>query len=144
MSKTVQYVIVSMFIGIIGLAVYTILFQNETIVKYSDLDHIRYEEIFDQNHDEYIVYYYSPFCGTCTQIKPDILRYAEKGNLPFYVINKEVDNNEDMVSPVENAIGTTIYSELKVTSTPTVLLIKDGVVTELIKGVDIVDYLSTK
>lgn len=60
---------------------------------------IQWSEIFKQTEDRYLVYFYSPTCGYCEDIKNDILGYFKNNDVCMYfvsdkenfIINNDID-----------------------------------------------------
>ena len=110
---------------------------EETKLDYSitTSEQIRWEEIFKQKEERYLIYFYSPYCGYCRSIKEDILSY--------YLLNKDrmyfVDSIEQKAIygyPSEELMGVKSIEDFYITGTPTLVEITNLTVTNLYVGAD--------
>jgi len=138
------------FIGVISVtAVFVILilfavFQPFKIRDYSGMNRINALEIFEIEETNYYVYFYSPTCGGCVEVKPDILNYAnfsrngKEGRVQIYVVNmaslvnnviiKDCSTSSDQNCQTTNIFpsGSTDISAIKVATTPSMIKISNG------------------
>lgn len=53
-------------------------------------------EFFDVKEDEYYIYYYSLYCGLCTQMKPDILKFIDNVESKVFILSAQNLSEKDM------------------------------------------------
>ena len=122
---------------------------NKKINKYKQLNEIAYSDILLQKEDRYLVYIMSNTCKACEDIKNDIFSYANKAKTnselpPIYYINiSNVSKNNGLVteddSSYEYFVGTTNYTDIKITATPALIIITNGkVVITLISSTSLI------
>lgn len=126
-NRFVSYIFVgfaiAFFILIISVVLYN-MFTKE--LDYSSFTHIEYEQtIYDMDEDEYLVYFYTEECGACIALKQEVLEFADSNNadVEVYFVDLNI-----VVS------GGTLSVPAAVTHTPTLIIIKDGVLVDLIMG----------
>ena len=107
---------------------------------YDKIDQVIYPDIFKIDQDEYYVFVYRPQCTVCPQIEEDVYNYAKeakhKKKMPnLYVLNKgdTVINGGIASDDYVDFVGATSYTEIKTSTSPFLILIKNGVV---IKAID--------
>lgn len=115
--------------------------------SYSKLNQVTYAELLNQNAREYIVIAWQIDCSNCEKLKDTVeeyYKYAKKHKkdaLPIFGIQVTLSENKDMVLPESDSpypvgmIGATDYTKIKVKTTPSILIIKNGRLLE-----DISDY----
>jgi hypothetical protein len=138
------------FIGVgIVTVLFTILillavFQPFKIRDYSGMNRITAVEIFAQEETEYYVYFYSPTCAGCVEVKPSILDYAnfsrngKNGRSQIYAVNVNNLINEPIIkncntSQDPNCQTTNIFTAnstdiggIQVATTPSMIKISNG------------------
>ena len=104
-------------------------------------DHlISLSDIFIQEEDTYLVYFYSERCGHCNELKQDILSYYFKQITPMYFICTDI---EIVTGPPKDLLGISDINEFYIFGTPFLTLIKDGTVADYYVGkVQILDFIS--
>jgi hypothetical protein len=120
------------------------VFQPFKIRDYSGMNRITAVEIFSQEETEYYVYFYSPTCAGCIEVKPSILEYAnysrngKNGRSQIYVVNVNNLINQPIIkncstSQDPNCQTTNIFtanssdiSGIQVATTPSMLKISNG------------------
>lgn len=117
---------------------------NKKINKHKQLNEIAYSDILLQKEDRYLVYIMSNTCKACEDIKNDIFSYAKKAKTnselpPIYYINiSNVSKNNGLVteddSSYEYFVGTTNYTDIKITATPALIIITNGKVENFISS----------
>lgn len=83
---------------------------------------IKGSEAFQQEEDNYLVYFYSPVCQHCQAFKPTLEKYVQQDNaLPIYKVN--------LNSATENQT----WNDYEIQGTPTLIHVKkiDGVIHEV-------------
>ena len=110
---------------------------------YSEINYakISYFSIFEQNEDEYYVYFYSPYCIHCSLLKDDIIEFTLSSNIPVYFV--EVTEDMEFVDDIFLTIGANEYSKVFAGKTPQLSFIKNHEVYFSIYGNDIDIYLFT-
>ena len=98
---------------------------------------IIWSEIFNQNQDHYLVFFYSETCSHCHQIMGDVIAFSEAEIVDTYYLNTQ---NQDSKIPLRNetelTIGMTTVDELFIAGTPTIIEIKKHIITNNIPGKD--------
>ena len=98
---------------------------------------IIWSEIFSQNHDHYLVFFYSETCGHCHQIIGDVISFSQAKIVDTYYLNTQ---NQDIKIPIRNGtektIGLTNVDELFIAGTPTIIEIKNHIISNNIPGKD--------
>lgn len=115
--------------------------------SYSSLNQVTYETLLSQDARQYIVIAWQVDCSNCEKLKDTVeeyYKYAKKNKkeaYPIFGLNVNLQENKDMVLPESDSpypvgmIGATDYTKIKVKTTPTILIIKNGRLLE-----DISDY----
>lgn len=119
----------SIFVILFAVMVYF----NITELKYDDFEQVgTYDDVDNMEEDLYAVYYYSLSCGVCTTIKADILQFAEENALGMkvYMLGHEETSE---IFPGAKQLITGPEGE-KLTSTPTLMIFKDGELIEFVVG----------
>ena len=100
--------------------------------EYSEFDHIdTFDDVETQPEGTYYVYFYSPFCGYCNQIKEDMLEYIE--NEPEGIKMYLLDGSQ--LPDYSNDYG--------VTGTPAVLHVVDNEFVEKVSGsISVLEFLN--
>lgn len=101
-----------------------------TKTEYEDFDAITsYQSILDQEEDTYLVYWYGANCSHCALIKDQVIKFANKNDekIKVYFIDSSTATG---VANLEHPTN----SELKMTGTPTMIVVKDGAVADMIVG----------
>ena len=110
--------------------------DSETITSEHDYEEIKdreiaWNDIFTIDIPQYFVYFYSPNCSHCKEIKNVIIEYAlEDGNMYFVRFSDEVVVSFD----IKNTIGITSIDELSILGTPSLIEIIDNVLISNIAG----------
>jgi thioredoxin-related protein len=103
-----------------ALIVYNIV--NEEL-DYDSFDHINaFSETMTQDEDEYLVYFYSEACGYCSQIKSNVLAFADdnEANMTIYLAD------------TANMTGTNTIPNL--TGTPGIVRVRNGIIVDVQTG----------
>lgn len=83
---------------------------------------IKGSEAFNQEEDNYLVYFYSPVCQHCQAFKPTLEKYVRKEDaLPIYKVN------------LNNASENPTWEQYQIQGTPTLIHVKrkNGVIYEV-------------
>ncbi len=117
--------------------------SSETIKhNYHEIkDHlISWSDIFVQEEDTYLVYFYSERCGHCNELKQDILSYYFKEITPMYFICTDI---EIVIGPPKDLLEISDINEFYIFGTPFLTLINDGTVADYYVGkAQILDFIS--
>lgn len=85
---------------------------------------INWQDAFTITMPDYFVYYYSPTCSHCSEMKDLMIETAlDRGNI-FFVKSSEKDV---IVSDISKSIGATTPEEISILGYPTVVEIKDKI-----------------
>lgn len=115
----------------------------------SDIPVILAEKIFEIKAKEYFVLLVQDDCAGCKKAKPAALAYHRasllKTELPkIYLVNMSGAANRIIVGERGEEVidGISSISELRITQTPTLIVIKEGMVSEhYIKTSEVMDFL---
>ena len=92
---------------------------------------IMWKDLFSIGIPQYFVYFYSPTCSHCNEIKQTIIEYALSDERMYFVKYSD----EITISPfVGDTIGATTIEEVSIMGTPSLIEITDGVLTKNIAG----------
>lgn len=100
---------------------------------YSDVEEkkIEWNELFSIEKESYLVYIYSPTCGHCNEIKQSVIEFAlQSDDFYFVLFAKEIN----VGNHIENSIGADNIDEVVILGTPTLLVIRNHVLTDNIAG----------
>ncbi|WP_141432114.1 thioredoxin fold domain-containing protein [Bacillus sp. 03113] len=184
-----------MFISIIMVIVICFIgiwfFSKNVNATINDIKRIDYKETYEQNDEEYLVYFWQATCKYCKEIEKEVVDFNKNSDIPIYIVDMQSANNQEawydweghhkkydrvigkMVDGKETyyegvdlkaiqsnpsvywtfevnkkdeivAVHNTPYgnktpkkaSEIEVTGTPTMILVKDGKFKEYGVGVD--------
>lgn len=118
--------------------------QKKVEIKtYSQMDQVIYPALLSQEEKSYLVFFYGNTCSACEELEPVLCEYAslaknKKGYLPLYCLNTSNNRvNEGVIATggdesYENFVGTSVYSHIKIATTPALILVENGRVTKLI------------
>ncbi len=118
--------------------------NNKQIFTYDDFKdkNIKWENLLDQEGNDYLVYIYSEFCGHCEQIKQDVLNYLNSHIDSIYLINYQKDIQ--ICSNIESTIESKDTSQICILGTPTLLKIINKKLEMNIGGKNnILEYLNS-
>ena len=96
---------------------------------------IKWEEIFLQEENNYIVFFYSETCSYCHHMLNEIVSFANNEILPTYFLNTS-ENEVTFSNNQEPVIRVDSIEELSIKGTPTIIEIDEGLVTANIAGLD--------
>lgn len=112
--------------------------------SYKQLNEISYDSILSQKESNYLVYIMSNTCKVCEDIQDDIFSYATKAkqreDMPsmYYINISNVAKNKDIItdddSSYEYFVGTSNYTDIKITATPALIIIEEGKVEYFISS----------
>lgn len=96
--------------------------------------HISYENIFKMPEDDYLVYFYSLYCGHCLEIKDEVIEFAlcEDGGIYFVREAPEVAviKEEDVITGVDD------IADFGILGYPSLVEIKEGAVALSVAGAE--------
>ncbi len=92
---------------------------------------IEYQDLFEQDFDNYYVYIYSNHCGHCEDFKEEILQVF-KNNENMYLI--KYSNKIETSSRIDDTIGSTSIENVHILGTPTLMEIYKGVLVTNVAG----------
>ena len=99
--------------------------------KYSDFDAVtNYALVDNQVEDVYGVYFYSETCGACNSIKARLIAFADSNemDLKIYMMDAYGTSGDRSLITGPGGVG--------LTSTPTMLIFKDGLMVDFIVNAD--------
>lgn len=84
---------VIVLIIIIGIAsIWTLKSKDNDAIE--DIQKINASATFNQQEEEYIVYFWQATCTYCKQIEKDVLSFSNNGEIPIYVVDMQDEKNE--------------------------------------------------
>lgn len=107
--------------------------------------HISASEIFNRPEEKYYVFFLKYGCSGCNYVKPTLLEYSQNYssynsnlNYPIFAVhrdrNPEIQKCATSDKAKENFIGVTNLDDFKFYGYPRVVLIENGVITEVYKN----------
>ena len=120
--------------------------KTELRLDYSvaEKDHIKWNDVFLQKEERYLVYFYSKTCGYCRLLKEDILTYYLKNNETLYFVDA-IEENATFKSPASGMIGVCSIDNFYIAGTPMLVEFTKWTVTNLYSGVDNIKmYISSE
>lgn len=102
---------------------------------------VSWSQIFKQENDDYLCYFYSETCGHCQNLKNEIIEYSFTSPIPFYFVK----NSPDFIvsENIEDTIGVSSLEHFFIKGTPSLIEIKNKKVNKNIAGeIKIRDYIS--
>ena len=98
---------------------------------------IIWSEIFLQKEENYLVFFYSETCAHCHQIMGDVIAFSKENVAKLYYLNtKEQDIKIPIKNDVNLTIGMSTTDALFIAGTPTIIEIKNHIVSNNIPGKD--------
>lgn len=107
--------------------------KEETIHNYHEIKNslIEWKTIFDQDEDDYLVYFYSELCGHCTSIKQDIIYFYLNNVYTMYFVCSDY---EKIIGPAKDLIGIGSIDDFYIFGTPFMIEIKEHSVSGYYAG----------
>lgn len=111
-----------------------VLVKQNNFKNYNDYTEytLKYESSILKKSGTYYVYFYGENCSHCNSIKKTVFTYMEDNNedgkLPTLYLYKVTGKENFVSSDGTNLVGVSKYEDLKLTGTPTLILVTDGVV----------------
>jgi thiol-disulfide isomerase/thioredoxin len=68
--------------------------NSKSIHTMEDIKKINASATFNQQDEEYIVYFWQATCTYCEQIENDVIEFTNRGGIPIYVVDMQNKNNE--------------------------------------------------
>jgi len=70
------------------------LLNSNRINAIEDLTRIEASSTFNQQDEEYIVYFWQATCTYCKQIEEDVIEFSNSGDVPIYIVDMQEEKNE--------------------------------------------------
>ena len=111
-----------------------VLVKQNNFKNYNDYTEytLKYESSILKKSGSYYVYFYGEKCSHCNSIKKTVFTYMEdnneNGKMPTLYLFKVTGKEHFVSSDGDNLVGVENYLDLKLTGTPTLILVTDGVV----------------
>lgn len=103
---------------------------------------ISWNDVLNQEDDNYIVFIYSETCGYCHDMLNEIVSFANEEILITYFLNSSLN---PVTIGDDNPIGITEIENLTIRGTPTIIEIDEKMVIANIPGIDqCLTYLNDK
>ncbi len=117
---------------------------NETLVTnydYSDVTtQIDWYDTFNQEENDYLVYYYNETCSHCNSIKQNVISYYLADEETMYFVNTK---NNSRFGPVKELKGIDDIELFYIFGTPFLIRVKDYKIEDYYSGVNkILEYLN--
>ena len=98
---------------------------------------INWVDTFKQEEDDYLVFFHSDTCSHCQEIMGDVIAFANSNTKKTYFANIESPEGKmPIVKGSEPLLGIDNISDFYIPGTPTLIEIKEGVVTANNPGKD--------
>ena len=109
----------------------------EVLASYDLMETIVYKDILSMPEEQYYIFIYRDNCEVCSSMRNQILNYYYQGKVKMYALNRSnTEANQEMTAPsgttVNVGLGASVYTEVKLCSTPVLLEVTNGVITKLI------------
>ncbi len=106
--------------------------QADPKSNYSEFDHIdHWDDVYALSSEKTIIYYYSPFCDTCISLQEEVTNQLD-----------ELEEYYDVFLIDEAMIYERGEQPAEVMSVPSIILVSEGEVDEIIKGsIPVLEYL---
>ncbi|MCF2648903.1 hypothetical protein [Niallia circulans] len=72
------------------------LLNSNRINAIEDLTKIDASSTFNQQDEEYIVYFWQATCSYCKQIEEDVIEFSNSGDVPIYIVDMQEEKNESI------------------------------------------------
>ena len=109
--------------------------DNSKFINITDADN----NLSEVKEDEYLVYYYAVSCVHCANFKSTLKEYLDKEDaLNIYAYNLDNDGLHESAKEVAEKFG------IAVEGTPTLAYVKDGVLVDVVVGVQELDEIFVK
>ena len=111
--------------------------QEEPILDYYSIadQKINWGDIFSQKEKEYLIYFYSEYCGHCKSIKEEVLSYYYLCEKAFYFVDI-VEQKAVIKSDRDSIIGTKSIKDFYILGTPFLINIKEKMVDSYYAGTE--------
>lgn len=87
-------------------------------------------DVFNQEEEEYLIFFHSDTCKSCKAIIGDVASFAEENIVKTYFLNINQPNNKPKIcSKDELIIGVNNVEDLAILGTPTIVKVENGVTT---------------
>ncbi|MGN8843130.1 hypothetical protein ACTNDN_09940 [Niallia sp. HCP3S3_B10] len=70
------------------------LLNSNRINAIEDLTKIEASSTFNQQDEEYIVYFWQATCTYCKEIEEDVIEFSNSGDVPIYIVDMQEEKNE--------------------------------------------------
>ncbi|WP_312099331.1 hypothetical protein [Niallia sp.] len=68
--------------------------NSKSINAIEDIKKINASATFDQQDEEYIVYFWQATCTYCKQIESEVIDFSNNGDIPIYIVDMQDEKNE--------------------------------------------------
>lgn len=119
--------------------------SNQVEAKLHNYDEIKdhlisWNEVFKQNEDDYLVYFYSETCGHCKELKQEIISFYLKDITLMYFVCTDI---EAKYGPRANLLGIDNITDFYIFGTPFLLRLTNHIVSSYYVGKEEVNgYIS--
>ena len=117
--------------------------KPEKQYDYEDVTrHIDWYDSFDQEENEYLVYYYSDTCSHCSRIKNDIIEYYFSNIETLYFVNT---NQNSVFGKTKDLTGLSDIESFYIFGTPFLIRFKDWKISDYYPGSNsVLTYINSK
>ena len=111
--------------------------QQEThVLDYSIVTtSIHWNEVFDQEEERYLIYFYSEYCGYCRNIKEEFLTYYLNTDDRIYFINA-IEEKAVFRGDAGSLLGRKVMTDFYIPGTPFLLELANWTITNYYLGLD--------
>ena len=109
--------------------------QNKTFKQFKVVvdNSIEWNNILNQEENNYIIFFYSETCAYCHEIQEEVIDFAITCPLKTYFLDT-MENDVPIDS--DKKIGISNYEEASINGTPSILEVENATITANISGVD--------
>ena len=94
-----------------------------------------WNECLSQQEEHYLVYFYSPTCNPCQEIKGDVVSFASSNQVKTYFVDTSLPENKiQKCSQEEIVLGVSDVTNLYILGTPSLVEIQNGSTTSNVGG----------
>jgi thiol:disulfide interchange protein len=146
---TLLKTILAIIVTVVVLVMVAFIYDKATDWRdYNSYDHLEtYDQVLEQDQEDYVVYFYSETCEACQSMKEDILGVlndVDKDMNNIYLVDVTKITNEVVGEDEEAYTRDDLLEDLDIESitTPSFVVVANGALEEVITGiVNIEDFL---